>query len=87
MRSNRWGREQVGRAACDKMLCFISILGMDPKEAWQIRKRGFKIMADLGAQKLCTLTHEGWIRALNIVWFAREPNQRILSTRPDSAKS
>ena len=53
---------------------------MDPKEAWQIRKRGYKIMADMRAQKLRTLSHEEWIRALNIVWSVREPNQRIFTT-------
>ncbi len=53
---------------------------MDPKEAWQIRLRGYKIMAALRAKNLRNLSHEEWVRTLGIVWSVREPDQRIFET-------
>ena len=53
---------------------------MDPKEAWQIRKRGYEIMAARRARDLRLLSHEDWIQTLDIVWSVREPDQRIFTT-------
>lgn len=53
---------------------------MDLKEQWQIRKRGYEIMAELRKRDLREMTHEEWMHSLKVVWSVREPDQKYFQT-------
>ncbi|TDI77981.1 MAG: hypothetical protein E2O84_00125 [Bacteroidetes bacterium] len=53
---------------------------MDLKEAWQIRKRGYEIMAAMRKRDLRNMTHEQWMHSLKVVWSVREPDQKYFQT-------